>query len=373
MPHTPNVAILGAGLVGRLLAFELSKLNYSISLYEADDLHCAINGHPNYNQLNAAAYTAAGMIAPISETLESDLDTYKLGQASLKLWTNLVQQLNHNSDSKIFYQNTGSLIVCHPQDTAELIHFKRRVAQLSRSCDTRYKELDASEIIATEPNLGQGFTSGLLLEDEANIDNRHALQAMLDHCIKNNVQIIDKTKVEVENNRVISPTQTAVFDWVFDCRGMGAKKVLQTLRGVRGEVLRVHCPQVSLSRPVRLMHPRYQLYLVPKPDDQYVIGATQIESEDKSNMSIQSMLELCSAMYSITPAFAEGRILEQNTNLRPALSDNRASIQVNNQHISINGLFRHGFLVAPAIVETLIHWLNGNESPFYHTLFSTAE
>ncbi len=371
MSDTPTIAIVGAGLVGRLLAFELSKLNYAISLYEADNLFSTTATAENSQ--HAAAFTAAGMIAPISETLESDFDTYLLGRASLKLWPQILEQLNSQSTQDIYYQHTGSLIICHPQDSAELLHFKRRVEQLSKHCDATYEELNASQIALYEPDLGAGFASGLLLDDEANIDNRHALRALLEQCLRNKVQVFDKTPVEIENNCIISATHKAQFDWVFDCRGMGAKNTLSNLRGVRGEVLRVHCPQVALTRPVRLMHPRYQLYLVPKPNNQYVIGATQIESEDRSSMSIQSMLELSSAMYSITPAFSEARILEQNTNLRPALKDNRATVQVDKQHVSINGLFRHGFLVAPAIVETVVSWLAGDEGPFFKTLFSIRQ
>jgi len=138
-------------------------------------------------------------------------------------------------------------------------------------------------------------------------------------------------------------------------------------------VLRVQTKEIHLARPIRLMHPRYQLYLVPKPKHQFVIGATQIESEDQSPMSVQSMLELCSALYSINPAFSQARILEQNTNLRPALSDNNAKVFVAKQQLSINGLFRHGFLVAPAIIDSVVSWLEGKESPHQQHLFSFSE
>lgn len=371
MPLSPslNIAIVGAGLVGRLLAYQLSQHKLKISLYEANRL----NSHTPANQLNAAAFTAAGMIAPISEALEADLDCYYLGTTSLALWPKIVSELNLKSAAQIHYQQSGSLIISHPQDRAELQHFSRATQRLANTTGAAFTALNGSDIRHLEPDIGNGFEQGILLPDEAHIDNRALMASLLQQCLKQEVKLIDDTAVEIDNNWVLYGQNRHSYDWVFDCRGIGAKVHRSELRGVRGELLRVYCPEVNFNRPIRLMHPRYQLYLVPKPGQQFVIGATQIESEDRSAMTVQSMLELCSAMYSINPAFAEARILEQNTNLRPALNNNKASVLVCDRHISINGLFRHGYLVAPAIVRSVIHWLQGQQCQHHKILFSTLE
>ena len=364
-----NIAIVGAGLIGRLLAYQLSQQLFNISLYEANRL----DSNTPANQLDAAAFTAAGMIAPISEAVEADLDSYHLGKTSLALWPNIVDQLNLNNTASISYQQTGSLVICHPQDRAELAHFCRQTQRLASTTGAVFSALNGRDIRQLEPDIGNGFEQGILLPDEAHIDNRALMSSLLQQSLKQGVQLIDNTSVEIDNNKVLAGNKTSSYDWVFDCRGIGAKRHMPELRGVRGELLRVHCPEVNFNRPIRLMHPRYQLYLVPKPGRQYVIGATQIESEDRSPMTVQSMLELCSAMYSINPAFAEARILEQNTNLRPALNDNKASVLVCDRHISINGLFRHGYLIAPAIVQSVIHWLEGRQCQHHKILFRTME
>ena len=112
---------------------------------------------------------------------------------------------------------------------------------------------------------------------------------------------------------------------------------------------------MNLSRPVRLLHPRYPLYIAPKPDGVYVIGATQIESEDLSPASVRSALELLSALYSVHPAFGEARILEMSSQCRPALPDNRPEIRWDGGRlIQINGLYRHGYLIAPALLEAAL-------------------
>lgn len=82
------------------------------------------------------------------------------------------------------------------------------------------------------------------------------------------------------------------------------------------KVLRVQCPGVTLQRPVRLMHPRYALYVAPRPDHQFVVGATELESEDAGPVTLRSMLELGSALHSLHPAFGEARVLRVSAALQ---------------------------------------------------------
>ena len=152
-------------------------------------------------------------------------------------------------------------------------------------------------------------------------------------------------------------------DWVLDCRGLGAKGQWSALRGVRGEVVRIHAPDVTLQRPTRLVHPRYPIYIAPKQDHLFVIGATEIESDDLSPASVRSTLELLSAAYAVHPGFAEGRILELATQCRPTLPDNLPAIRQTRQGVlEINGLYRHGFMIAPAMLDVTLEVLNTGQS-----------
>jgi glycine oxidase len=130
------------------------------------------------------------------------------------------------------------------------------------------------------------------------------------------------------------------------------------LRGVRGEVIRVHAPEVSLSRPTRLVHPRYPIYIAPKPEHLFVIGATEIESDDMSNASVRSTLELLSAAYSVHSGFAEARIVEIAAQCRPTLPDNLPAVRLPAPGVmQINGLYRHGFMIAPALLDIALELL----------------
>ena len=142
---------------------------------------------------------------------------------------------------------------------------------------------------------------------------------------------------------------------VIDCRGLAARDEQPELRGVKGEMILVETAEVELSRPVRLIHPRWPLYVIPRGDGKFMLGATSIESED-TGVSVRSALELLGAAYAVHPAFAEARILEFGSGLRPAYPDNLPRITVEKNRIAVNGLYRHGFLLAPALAElTLAH------------------
>lgn len=140
--------------------------------------------------------------------------------------------------------------------------------------------------------------------------------------------------------------------WIIDCRGLGGKPAWPALRGIRGEVARVHAPGIGLTRPVRLLHPRYPLYIAPKQNDVYVIGATEVEGEDMSPVSVRSALELLSAAFAVHPGFGEARILELNSQCRPTLPDHRPAIVWDGaQTLRVNGLYRHGFMIAPEVAD----------------------
>jgi len=334
-------AILGAGLMGRLLGLTLAREGHAVEVYE--------RGGPDAS--SSAAHVAAAMLAPLAESVEAEPLIVDLGHASLARWPELLDSL----PSPVFFQQNGTVIVWHSQDRDQAAQFGRRLHRHDDQLppEHRARELTGAEIAALEPGLGQRFPRGLYLPKEGQLDNRALLAALGAALAEAGVSMHWQTEASPEEVRA---------DWIIDCRGLGAKPDWRALRGVRGEVVRVQAPEVNLTRPVRLLHPRYPLYIAPKPDGVYVIGATQIESEDLSPASVRSALELLSALYSVHPTFGEARILEMVSQCRPALPDNRPEIRWDGGRlIQINGLYRHGYLIAPAMLDVamgLIHRLN---------------
>jgi len=358
-PH--NIAIAGAGLLGRLLAWQLLDAGCKVTLFEAGSFT------PSQTQTaRAAAFTAAGMIAPLSEAVVSDEDVYRMGQYALQRWPQWLSKLRQQT-SPLFFQN-GSLVIAHPQDVSELEQFERELQFVIPQCK-RYQRVNQQQIQALEPDLNPHFSQGLLLEEEGHINNRELLEVIGNEIISLGATLRENVPVNVAQHKIITETSEENFDLVIDCRGFGAKAQHPQLRGVRGETLHVETKEIHLQRPVRLMHPRYQLYIVPKPNHRFIIGATQIESEDRSPITLQSTLELSSALYTLSPAFAEAHIIEMDTNLRPAFMDNLPQVKLQDGLITANGLFRHGYLLAPAMVENIIaHIFNKPEVVFSELL-----
>ncbi|MGI1677274.1 MAG: glycine oxidase ThiO [Cellvibrionaceae bacterium] len=352
-----SIAIAGAGLLGRLLAWRLSQLGHYVELFEAG----------SFSKPASAAHTAAAMISPLSEVVISDRSIYNLGLQSLDLWPQWIDDLNNNLQNhptkkafqSIQYSANGSIIVAHPQDHSELLQFKNDL-QRKLGNDDNSHWLDNAALKEKEPQLDH-FQQGLFLPNEAFLDNRRLLKNLYQVILNNGVICHEHSPIALEEKRHPTSNKKTLdkFDWVFDCRGLGRKEVDPTLRGVRGEIMWVETKEVQLTHPIRLCHPRYKLYVVPKPNHQFIIGATEIESEDISPISLQSTLELSSALYTINPAFAEARVIETDVNLRPAYLDNLPKVNYSNNEqgkniISINGLYRHGYLLAPALIEQSI-------------------
>lgn len=362
-----HIGIAGAGLLGRIIAWKLLKQGHRVTLFDAGTIDS--NG---LDFTPSAAHTAAGMIAPLSEAVSNEKFVYAMGMSSLQLWPDWLEELKADTGQTVSFSKKGSLLVAHPQDHQLLKQFIDDLQRLQLT-DVNVGLMTAKQIEACEPSLGDRFQQGLFLQPEAHIDNRQLLQVLLNAISINGGQCVPHTRVHVSAYKITSSERQYTFDRVYDCRGCGAKPQWSQLRGVRGELMRVHSNEIKLARPVRLMHPRYQLYIVPKSENQFVIGATQIESEDRSPISIRSSLELSSALYTINPAFSEARILESAVNLRPALNDNRPKIRFNDGLVEVNGLYRHGFLLAPVVVDHLMKWQAGISSlPFADELGLTT-
>ncbi|WP_322033564.1 FAD-dependent oxidoreductase [Paraburkholderia sp. J76] len=328
----PDFAVLGGGLSGRLVAWHLAGEGHRVALYE--------RGGPEGGE--AAAWVAAAMLAPLAEAAVAELLITELGIESLETWPRILAGL----PQPVFFQRNGTLVVWHTADRTEAPLFERRVrANAPRSlAESNFVALAGAQLDAAEPALAGRFARGWLLEGEGQLDNRQALAALAAGLADRGVETHWHTTVDEANPPLARVT--------IDCRGLGAKPVLPGLRGIRGEVARVHAPGIALTRPVRLLHPRYPLYIAPKENDVFVIGATEIEGEDRSPVSVRSALELLSAAFAVHPAFGEARILELNTQCRPTLPDHRpALIWDGKTTLRVNGLYRHGFMIAPAVAD----------------------
>ena len=341
--------------MGRLLAVSLAKRGAHVDLFDKG----GCDGQ------YAAARVAAAMLAPLAESAITEDSVVRMGQYSLPRWKALINDLS----KPVYFQQDGTLILWHRQDASDAERFSNH---LLNNCQrntslTKPKKLNSDQLRDIEPGVADRFNQALYLPNEGQLDNRQLLDALIDELELFNVNCHWNTAINPETLR--KQPYTAVID----CRGTGAKdnwselSNQNTLRGVRGEVVRLYAPEVKLRRPTRLIHPRYPIYIVPKENDIYVVGATEIESDDLSEMSVRSAMELLSAVYTVHSGFAEARILEMATQCRPTLKNNLPEIRLQQDSglsdlMMINGLYRHGFMIAPAILDSALQLLDQGES-----------
>lgn len=343
-----NVGIAGAGLCGRLLAWRLLRAGHAVTVYDSDS-----SGE------QSAGYIAAAMLAPFSEAVTVGPDVLRPGLAALERWPVWLAELQWESGMTVPFQCEGSVVVAHGSDRPDLHWFYRRLQALPEAGGGHSRWLDAEQLRVLEPGL-QGFAEGVHLPAEGWLDNRMLYRALKAACDALGATWRCGVAVTgISGDGIETRNGTTRFDRILDCRGFGARNQLKDFRGVRGELMRVRSTEVRLSRPVRLMHPRYQLYVVPRPDNIYVIGATEIESESMAPVTVRSSLELLSALYSLHSGFAEAEVLEARAHCRPAFTDNLPRIIQRGPLLQVNGLYRHGYLLAPALVDSVMSVLAG--------------
>ena len=317
-----TIAIRGAGIVGLWQALLLARGGHAVTVYER-------SAEP-FSQ--ACSLYAGAMLAPRCEEESAEPIIRALGIRGIALWREIYPGTVAN----------GSLVVTQSRDRVLLDRFARMTSG--------YRQIDGTALAEIEPDLAKRVNGALYYPDEAHVAPEAALRFLL--------QKAREAGAHIEFGTSALPQGA---DLTVDCRGLAAKDALASLRGVRGERVVVLSKEVTIRRPVRLLHPRFPLYVVPWGDGLYMIGATVIESEEGGPISLRSALELLNAAYALDPAFGEAEILDSGAGVRPAFPDNRPRIINAKGYIYVNGLYRHGFLLAPVLAELVTRFIETGE------------
>ncbi len=309
-----TITIVGAGIIGLWQALTLARAGHRVRVIEASTTPFTAS----------SSRWAGAMIAPECEAEAAPVSVRDMGRRGLALWRAVYPGLIAN----------GTLVVAAARDTSERLRFARMTEG--------HEEIDGAAIAQFEPALAGRFNAALYFANEAHMDAGAALSWLLDAVRDAGADVAFGTRWD-----------GAAADLTIDCRGFAARSDINDLRGVRGERVIVRTRDVVLSRPVRLLHPRQAIYVVPQGDDRFVVGATVIEREDDGPMTVRSALELLGSAYAVHPAFAEAEIVDLGAGVRPAFPDHvpRVIVEGDGQVIRVNGAYRHGFLLAPVLAE----------------------
>jgi glycine oxidase len=312
------VTIIGAGVAGAWQALLFAQAGHDVTLHERSSA----------DMMLSTSHWAGGMLAPYCESESAEPIISRLGLRSLDLWRQTLPDTPFH----------GSLVVTHARDRADFERFARLT--------TGHRRLDAAALAKLEPSLEGRFRDALFFAAEGHVEPRRVLPKLHEKILAAGASIRFSSEVNAGECDGI----------VIDCRGISADDSERELRGVKGEMILIETDEVALARPVRLIHPRWPLYVIPREDNLFMLGATSIEAED-TGVSVRSALELLGAAYAVHPAFAEARIVEFGSGLRPAFPDNLPRIAIDERRIAVNGLYRHGFLIAPALAELTLSYV----------------
>jgi len=313
-----HVVIKGAGVAGLAVAHEIVSHGFAVDVVEtAPEIGAG------------ASWLAGGMLAPWCERESADAQVLDQGRMAADWWEAAVP-------GEIIRK--GTLVVAQPRDMSELARFASRTSG--------FEWLDEVGIGELEPVLAGRFRKGLFFRGEAHLDPRRALQALQRSLQSRGVGF------HFGANRDVGEP-----DHVIDCTGSGAIGKLDRLRGVRGEMLHLESGEIGLSRPVRLLHPRHPIYVVPRERYRFMVGATMIESDANRPPTARSLMELLNAAYALHPAFGEACVIETGAGVRPAFPDNVPRVFQVGRVLHVNGLYRHGFLLAPAMAQRVCELL----------------
>ena len=306
----PRIGVLGAGIAGLTAAYAFASAGLPVTLHERAP--AAGRG---------CSFYAGGMIAPWCEAESSEPELIELGLFSLNYWQQTVPVARTN----------GSLLVAPARDLPELARFARATEE--------HETLGAEGIAALEPDLAGRFSRALFFPREAHVDPRVATAELAR-------RLVAMPHVTMRHGIDAEPEGC---EWIVDCRGHAARDRLADLRGVKGEMLVLFTRDIAFSRPVQLLHPRNPVYIVPRGDGRFMVGATTLECEERGRVRARALLDLIGAAFTIHPAFGEAEVVEMGCDLRPAFPDNMPEVRRDGRRLFINGLYRHGFLVAPAL------------------------
>ncbi len=357
-----DVAVVGAGIIGLAVGWRLAQRGLRVVVLE--------RAAEPARQTSAVA---AGMLAPISETLATELPLMRLGLASVNTYPEFVAELSEITGMDTGYLRCGTLLAARDRDEAEALG---RELALRERLGLAAHRLRASEARRVEPALAPTLRLALDVPDDHAIDPRK-LTAVLARALtaaggvlRTSAAVANVTTAgdRVTGVRLTDPAGEITAEHVVIAAGVWSGAIgglpddaRVPVHPVKGQILRMHDPSGPglLTRVVRFTGG----YLVPRGDGRYVLGATMEERGFDTTVTAGAMFELLRDGFELLPSVTELVIDEFSAGLRPATPDNAPAIgpgALAGLHWA-TGHFRHGVLLAPITAQIVASAITGED------------
>ena len=393
MAENRNVIIIGGGVIGLGIGWQLAKAGTSVTLYERERAG------------RAASWAAAGMLAPLAEAHTEEPELLKLGCHSLARYPQWVKELEADAAMSIGYRAEGTLIVgLEPDDTHQLRHLYDSQQQLGLDAEW----LTGREAREIEPALSPRVTAAIHCAADHQVDNRRMVTA-LQRAYQARGGVLHENscveRIEVKNGIAIgvwiktgepSPSDNPPSDnrsaracpsrsrmpslhaadvivlaagpWSSQIEGI-PDAIRPPVRPVKGQMLALQMEAgIAVETVIRTVRARYPMsvYLVPRTDGRLIVGATSEEMGFDTRLTAGGLFELLRGAWEAVPGVYELPILETWTGLRPGSRDNAPILghtPIDNLIVA-TGHYRNGILLTPVTAYEIAKLiLTGELSP----------
>jgi glycine oxidase len=359
-----DVVVAGAGVIGAAIAWKAASAGLGVVVVDPE---CG----------EAASLVAAGMLAPVSESLFGEDALLRLNLLAVNRFAAFVAELEDVTGHHVGLRREGTLAVA--QDPGDYAALARLTAfRLQAGLDA--EELSGRECRRLEPFLAPDVRGGALFTGDWSVDNRRYAAALHEAMRAAGVRTVPGRVAEVlaRDGQVCgvrldgagggSTVGCAAVVIAAGCWSGGVAGLpdgLQAaIRPVKGQLLRLRLPATMppvLSRTVRATVRGMDVYLVPRADGEMIVGATSEERGPDRTVTAGAVHDLLHDAMSVLPVTSELILAETCTGLRPGTADNgpivgaagRAGLFVATGH------YRNGILLSPVTADAVVACLTG--------------
>ena len=341
-----DIVVIGAGVVGCAVAYELARRGASVQVI--DDRPVGMG----------ATQASAGVLAPYIEARDEG-PLSRLVVRSLELYDEFMDRVASASDVNVAYRRTGSLDVALDHEAMNRLE---AAAQRLAGYGVNARLLDAGAVRAEEPQLTTNAVGGLVIPSHGFVAAHDLTRALAAAARRHGAQVLERNRVTrisrigddliVETERG-SLTGTGVVlaagSWAgqIDIEGVAPRI---SIRPVRGQLLRLAWHGPLLRRVIWGEH----CYFVPWDDGTVLVGATVEDVGFDERVTVAGVRELVVAACELVPHASVAGLTVANAGLRPVSNDCVPAIGASSVLPGLmyaTGHYRNGVLLAPLTAQ----------------------
>jgi glycine oxidase len=314
MNQTTDVAIIGGGVIGCSIAYQLSKAGVQVSVIEREEIAAE------------ASSAAAGLLAP-DEVLSGPKAVADLFLASWAMTTEIIAEIEAASGVQVEYFQTGALhVLTNADDQSSL----RRYIEIWQAQGSDLKWLTGDQVYQYEPLLNHTWDATLYVPEAASIRPRLMTRAYAEAARKSGALFYEQSEVtgfQQDSGRVVgietAHGQTIHCNRVVIATGAWSAHIGSWLGltipvfPARGQILALRQPATALKYTII----GNGIYMVPKVDNTIYVGATVEQVGFNKSNTAGGIAWLLSSAIQLVPELELSAIVDIWSGLRPWSQD----------------------------------------------------